>query len=324
MISNYNNSPSFDSRKIGLQLNMNYGRAGFQSMYGDFGEAGVVGLRPFVRPLQFTSLADLPVLNNIEVGLTYAADYNKYANVDYATPMAIALFPGPAPTLAGNGSLNIIGADLGIPVVMGDVAGLELYADFTKIIDFGSGVATGVLFRLDGIPLLNVQARLERRFNGEHYLPSYFNSFYELERFNQSISAAKSLILRAATASTKGVYGDLLVRVINTFDIYGSYDKTDNVPNSGNFHLWTELAPMDAPLLARMGYDKVRIKDLADLVVTDDRSLLFAEIGYKPYPFLIVSMVYRWTYAPVRLGDDIVGYVTQRRVEPKVEFVYAF
>ncbi len=325
IISNYNNSPSFDSRRIGLQFNLDYGKGGFQSMYGDFGEAGVVGLRPFVRPLQFTSLAELPVLSKIEVGVTYASDFNKYAKVDFFYPRSLASPPGPlTPILGGTGALHVVGADIGIPIVRGDVAGLELYADFTKIIDFGSGIATGVLFRIDGIPAINFQAKLERRFNGEQYLPAYFGPFYELERFNQSVSAAKSLTLRYSTPYSKGLYGDLLIRVINTFDIYGSYEKIEHVPNSGAFHLWTELAPRDAPLLARLGYDKVGIKDFSDLVITDDRSLLYAEIGYKPYPFLIVSMVYRWTYAPVRVGDDIVGYTTQRRVEPKVEFVYAF
>jgi len=325
IISNYNNSPSFDSRKIGFQLNLNYDKVGLQTMYGDFGEAGVVGLRPFVRPLQFTSLADLPVLNKIEVGVTYAGDFNKFARVDYYYPVSLESPPGPVtPILGGTGELHVIGADIGIPIVRGDIAGLELYADFTKIIDFGSGIATGILFRLDGLPAINVRARLERRFNGTQYLPSYFNSFYELERYNRLNSTAKSLTLRNNTAYTKGVYGDLLIRIINTFDIYGSYEKVEAVPNSGDFHLWTELAPPDAPILARLGYDKVRIKDLADLIITDDRSLLYAEIGYKPYPFLIVSMVYRWTYAPVRSGDDIVGYTTQRRVEPKLEFVYTF
>src|SRR6266702_544598 len=65
IINNYDNSPSFDSRHTGLQLNGNAPEWGLQSIYGNFGQAGVVGVRPFVRPLRFTSLADIPLLNEL-------------------------------------------------------------------------------------------------------------------------------------------------------------------------------------------------------------------------------------------------------------------
>jgi hypothetical protein len=77
------------------------------------------------------------------------------------------------------------------------------------------------------------------------------------------------------------------------------------------------------PYLARAGYDKINIKDEKDLFTLDERSFLFAELGYKPYPYILVSMVYRWTFSPVRDADDnIVDYKTQKKIEPKVSFIY--
>src|SRR2546426_5800949 len=320
IINSYNNSPSFDTRRIGMHLNLNFGRVGVQSIYGNFGQAGVVGLRAYTKPLQFTSLTDVPILSDIEIGATYAADFDKYANVDstYAGPPCLICGPplvAPPFSFHANGSLSMIGADIGLPLLQGDVERLELYADVVKILDFGTGFAAGVLFRLEASSLLSIRTRLERRFNGEHYRPSYFNSFYELERVNQLTGTAKSLILRNFNAYSKGLYGDLLIRIINAFDIYGSYQKLDDVAQSGDFHMWTELAPKDAPVLARAGYDKIGVKDFSDLVITDDRALLYAELGYKPYPFLILSTIYRWTYTTVRQGDNIVGYEPQRRIE---------
>jgi hypothetical protein len=324
IINNYNNSPSFDSRHAGLQLNVNAPEWGLQSIYGTFGQASVAGLRSFVRPLRFTSLADIPLLNELEVGVTYSADFN-----DHATVVKRDSCPSCSGAVAklgyfGAGTLSILGADIGMPVVRGDFAGAELYADFTKIIDFGGGVAVGVIVHIDGIPLVNFRGRLERRFNGERYIPGYFGPLYEIERWNEITSSAKSLTLNRLTTSSKGVYGDLLMRVINTFDIFGSYERLDGVPASGNFHLWTELFPRESPIVARAGYDKAAIRDFTDLFTTDDRALLYAELGYKPYPFLIVSAVYRWTYTPIRSGDEIIGYAHQRKVEPRVEFIIAF
>ncbi|MBK6915100.1 MAG: hypothetical protein IPH11_16070 [Ignavibacteriales bacterium] len=171
-------------------------------------------------------------------------------------------------------------------------------------------------------------AKLERRFNGDHYLPSYFNSFYEIERFNLAdngsvISKAGQLL--SAGNQSNGFYGELGVDVIGMFNILGSYQRLDDYPTSGILHLWTEVAPEEAPVVARAGYDKINIIDEADLFKLDDRSYLFFELGYKPMPYLIVSMVYSWTFAPIRdAGDNIITYEPQKRIEPRVSFVYPF
>ena len=59
--------------------------------------------------------------------------------------------------------------------------------------------------------------------------------------------------------------------------------------------------------------------------MNDQNSLLYAEIGYKPAPWMVISMVYLWTFTEVKNDNgDVVGYKTQRRVEPKVGFVFNF
>ena len=340
IINNYNNSPSFDSRKIGLQLNGNFDKCGFQSLYGNFGQAGVVGVRGYVRPLQFTDLSGVPVLSTIEIGATYSIDFDQFANVSsisvfstsgigkpvkppvYPRAQTVSIDTVGSRLIQTNGDLQIVGADIGLPVIHGDFAGLELYGDAVKIIDFGNGFATGVRLTVDGIPLVNMSARVERRFNGERYLPSYFDSFYELERFNSVTGISKSLALRNIDEHTKGVYGDLLIRLVNTFDVYGSYERVDERDSSGRIHLTTDLSPRGSPIVARASYDKVNIIDFKDFVTTDDRSYLKAEIGYKPIEYLIISVVYQWTFTPVREGDTIIGYEPQKKIEPRISFVF--
>ncbi|MFO7444761.1 MAG: hypothetical protein R6W90_00265 [Ignavibacteriaceae bacterium] len=57
----------------------------------------------------------------------------------------------------------------------------------------------------------------------------------------------------------------------------------------------------------------------------DDRSYLFTELGYKPMPYLLVSMVYSWTFTPVRgANDDVISYEPQRRIEPRISFIFPF
>lgn len=321
----YNNSPSFDARKIGLVFDVDFGMFGLESIYSTFAEAGVVGLRGHVKPLKFTPLGVIPVIGNFEVGATFAGDFNKNASVingSYTTSS------NTINKTNSNGSLQIVGFDLGLPLVSTGIFNLKLYADYSKIINFGSGVATGVIAEFNGLGLINASAKLERRFNNARYIPSYFNSFYEIERF-QVNSSNGTFTSKAAKLDTiiadNGYYGELFIDFIGLVDVVGSYQRLDKDPNSGILHLVTEIAPSSLPFVARAGYDKIAIRGEKDLFKLDDRSYLFFELGYKPYSFLLVSMVYQWTFAPLMDNDKhIIGYETQKRIEPRVTFIYPF
>jgi hypothetical protein len=192
-------------------------------------------------------------------------------------------------------------------------------------------VATGVKFDLNGLGLFSATAKLERRFNGEKYIPSYFNSFYELERFrvdktgSSFIFNSKIQQLALMTDPDNGWFGELAIRVLNLFDIIGSYQRLDKNSKSGILHLYSEIAPEEAPFVARAGYDKVRIENEKDIFTLDDRSYLYTEVGYKPMQYLLVSLVYHWTFSPVRDADDnVIDYETQKRIEPRISFIYPF
>ncbi len=214
-----------------------------------------------------------------------------------------------------------------MPILRTGVLNFDIYFDYNKILGFGSGAATGAIFGFNGLGIVDARAKLERRFNGTDYVPAYFNSFYEIERFqlNKSTGAVSSRVqaLTSGVDIGDGWYGELLVSIIGTFDILGSYQRLDDFPQSGMLHLSTEISPDGFPYLARAGYDKVNIRDEKDIFTLDDRSYLFAELGYKPLPYIIVSIVYNWTFTPIRDGDDnIVDYEPQKKIEPRISFVY--
>lgn len=326
IMNRYNNSPSFDTRKIGLAADIDFGKFGFESIYGTFGEEGIFGLRGYFRPLQFSTSTDLPILRNIELGATFTTDFNKYAGVLNGKYNASS---GIFNITDDNGALTIIGVDIGFPIIKSSLATLTLYADYNKIINFGSGTATGVKFDLEGLGLVSLTAKLERRFNGEKYIPSYFNSFYELDRFRYFAGtdtfSSKIYQLSVLTDPQNGWFGELGIRVLNLFDIVGSYQRLDKDSKSGILHLYSEIAPEDMPFVARAGYDKVRIENEKDIFTLDDRSYLYTELGYKPMPYLLVSLVYHWTFTPVRdSGDNVITYETQKRIEPRISFIFPF
>ena len=256
----YNNSPSFDARRIGLVFDVDFGTFGFESIYSTFGEAGVVGIRGHVRPLKYTSLGDIPIIGNLEVGGTFAGDFNKYASVIQGSYNAAT---DNIDKVNSNGSLQIVGADLGLPLLSTSFVGVKLYSDFTKIINFGSGVATGIIAEFNGLGIVNASVKLERRFNNARYIPSYFNSLYEIERFqiNSSNGTFTSKAAKLDTiASDNGYFGELFVDVLGLIDVTGSYQRLDKDPNSGILHIIAEVAPSSLPFVVRTGYNKINIQ----------------------------------------------------------------
>lgn len=326
IMQHFNNSPTYDNRRIGLVVDLDLGKFGIESIMGSFSPAGVFGVRGYVRPLQLSSASDIPILGNLEVGASYVTDLNKDAGVIAGNYIhADEEFKVTSDT----GAISIVGFDIGLPLLNSSVTDITLYADYSKIINFGSGVATGVMFDFNLSTLLNISAKLERRFNSGKYIPAYFNSMHEIERFkvdsSKGIFVSKALALNSITENMNGFYGDLLVRVLNLFDIYGSYQRLDKESKSGILNLRTAIEPESAPFVLRAGYDKINIQSEKDLFKLDDRSYLFTEVGYKPVEYILVSIVYSWTYTPVRGNDDrIIAFEPQKRIEPRVSFIYPF
>lgn len=326
IMQHYNNSPTYDNRRIGFVTDIDFGKFGFESIMGSFSPAGVFGLRGYVRPLQYTDAADIPILGNLEVGASFVSDLNDNAGIINGNYNSVSREFN---VTEDKGAINIFGFDLGLPLLNSSVTDITLYVDYSKISGFGSGVATGVKFDFDASSLLQISAKLERRFNNGKYIPAYFNSFHEIERFkvDSSTSAftSKAQMLNSITESGNGFYGDLLVRVLNLFDVYGSYQRLDKQSKSGELNLRSSIEPEGAPFVLRAGYDKINIQSEKDIFTLDDRSYLFTEVGYKPVEYILVSIVYSWTYTPVRGNDDkIISFEPQKRIEPRISFIYPF
>lgn len=341
ILYNYRNSPSVDNRRIGTELDLDFGKFGFESVYGDLTASSVLGMRGYVRPLQFTKAAAIPVLGGLEVGATFASDLrNDASDTAYqsitTSPIPILWSSEPGSKFGSKmngGSLSIIGFDLGLPLLRLPMIDMTLYYDYSKIIDFGSGMAVGLETNFSGLGLIKVFTKFERRFaQTDHYLPSYFDAFYELERYTLTVDtgnvvtkfSSKAQLLANTKSPGPGYFGSLLIDILGTLQVNGSYQRLDLDRYSGILHLGTNTGEKIPMIYLSAGYDKKYITNNKDVFTLDDRSMLYAEVGYKPYPFMIVSTIYTWTFAPeIDNSGNVTGYKPQKRITPKVSFVFA-
>ena len=324
ILYNYKNSPSFDNRKVGTEFDLDFGKWGLETVYGDFADASVLGMRGYTRPLQFTTAASIPVVGNLEVGATFASDVRSDSRDTGVFINTTA--PTPDTTTYNTGAMSIIGFDLGLPLFRLPVADATLYMDYAKILNYGHGFATGIDLNFSALGMVKIFTKFERRFGQtDKFIPAYFDAFYELERYQSTPGNfhSKAKTLEQTVSQGPGYFGSLLVDVLGTIQVEGSYQRLDLNDSSGIMHIGVNTGNKIPLISLSAGYDKKYIKDNKDVFTLDERSLLYAEVGYKPYPFMIVSTLYTWTFAPEKdAAGNVTGYKPQKRITPKVSFVF--
>lgn len=322
----YNNRASYDNRKIGVELDIDFGKFGFESVYGDLSGKGLLGIRGYTRPLQFTDLRSVPIIGKLEIGGTFATDLNDHSGI---TNAVIDPATKNLKVLSDEGNISIVGLDALLPVFRSRILNIDLYSNFTKILKFGSGATVGAGFSFNGLGLVNVDLKFERWFNGDQFIPRYFNQLYEVNRLRVDSTTgflgSRAAELKNARSLGNSYFGELLVDVLNFVQLYGSYSRYDKISNSGILRLQSDLAPKNASFVFRAYYDKIGIQDEKDIFTLDERSILTAELGYKPLSYLLVSFLYQWTFAPeYDKSDKVIGYKTQKRIEPRVTLIFPF
>ena len=308
IIYDYRNSASYDLRRTGIELDLNFEKYGLESIYSDIAGRGLLGLRGYIKPLKFLSLTKVPVINNFEVGATSTRDLNQYADYTHID--------------SSRTGLSIYGFDFGLPIISYSFLKSTLYYDFAQIANYGHGSSIGINMNFSGMGILTIRGKYEYRINSANYIPAYFNALYEHDRFNFTRRISKSDTLLLITAN-RGYFGELMVSIFNTFYIIAGYQASAEEKNQGILHAELQL-PEVAGIVVRGAFDKTRI---GRVFILDDNSILGAEIGYKPVRYLLVSMLYQRTFSnrnpdgSLRTDDS---FVKQDRVEPKISFVYDF
>ena len=314
IIYNYNNSASYDMRRTGIELDMNFDKLGFESMYSDLTGRGLLGLRGYVKPLKFTSFAKVPVINNFEVGATYARDLNENADWTY--------FSNTSEYYTKRSGLSIYGFDFGLPIISYSILKSSLYYDFAQINNYGHGSTVGINMNFSGLGLVDIRGKYELRYNGIQYLPAYFNALYEHDRFDPVSGVSKSDTLKYVSAN-HGYYSELVISVLKTFNIIAGYQAPFDIKDQGVLHAELQL-PQVTGIVVRCAFDKTRI---GRIFISDDNTILSAEVGYKPVKYLLVSMLYQRTFSNRNPDGSLRtdgSFIRQDRVEPKVSFVYDF
>lgn len=322
----YNNSPTFDNRRLGLNTQINFEYGGIDLLYGNFTNPGLVGGRVHFYPFTIIKNVDVPIIKDMQIGVTQIFDLDPNASIKtgiYDSTNKTILATQTVPTI------SVSGFDLTFPLISSELFSLKTYYDFATINGFGSGNALGISTSVKVFELLRADARVERRINGKGYISSYFNALYEIERINinPTTNEVRSKIhTLSQQEADNGIFGDLMLNFSDIVRIYGSYQELDNTPNSGLMRIGVNILPSSQQFFIRGGIDKVNVNSLLnEIFETNDRTFIYAEGGIRLGGNLQFSLLYQKTFQAIRAEDNsIIGYDPQERFEPRINLVYPF
>lgn len=322
----YNNSPTFDNRRLGVNTQINFEYGGVDLLYGNFANPGLVGGRVHLYPFTIIKNVDIPIIQNMQVGVSHIRDLDPTANYRTGSYDTTKNEIVPSETVS---SVAVSGFDITFPLISSELFSLKTYYDYATINGFGSGNAIGISSSIKVFDLLRADARLERRINGQGYVSSYFNALYEIERINIDPSTNQIRSKIHAVSQQKadnGIFADLMLNFSDIVRVYGSYQELDNTPNSGLMRIGVNVLPSSQQFFVRGGVDKVNVNSfLNELFEANDRTFIYAEGGIRLGGNLQLSLLYQKTFQAIRSEDNtIIGYSPQERIEPRINLVYPF
>ena len=330
VLAYYDNTPqSAINPKRGLEAGMNLGFAGMELIAGDITRLQVVGARVYGRP--FASLGESRV-SHIQLGATAATDFAPGAGYNGGALAAGALVHSGSVNDVVYARPTVFGADITVPLLRDDTKEISTYADLAQLKDGGHGGVLALQLYLPRVRHSSVLFKAEHRIVGDHYRPSYFDGYYETERFQlggSSSDALRSVNTRFATtlgAKSWGNAGYGEIRAITPrLSMWTFYQRLYGDSKSGWAHVELDSRTIVPRVAAHVWYDKWSIQDGSDLFHFDARSRFQAALGARLYRHAHYLLVSRWEFVAERdYKGDAIRWIPQRSTERRITFQLPF
>jgi hypothetical protein len=199
-VRHYNPNIDYNTARLGANIDFSKAAVGVQAMANDLVNPDVVGVLGFVRP--FRPFSDKVLLRSLSFGGSWIRGGNQPLSLKYERGLFRKAFDQLIPEVDENLDLqgatfhqaSIVGLDVEAKVVRSNWADVKVYADYDKMLKYGSGVTLGSLARFSfGQPAHQaIRARAELSMFGPAFMPSYFDTFHDIFQYQYLPAGYKS------------------------------------------------------------------------------------------------------------------------------------
>lgn len=342
IVDNYSNNSSYDNRRIGAWAKVDLGIVGAEALSSDIFSQTLLAGRGFVRPFHATPLIGTSwFFRNIQLGATASFDFDDDATriIPNHEPYVSVIKVKDNPTdeeyrdsLVINGDsanldspLKIYGVDAEVMLYQSDKVEGRVYGDFVKIVGFNEGFILGARSSFFTDSTTFIDLRFERHLFKNYFLPNYYNSFYERERYNDDVTTLDYITKATRLADTSTGQGNgfkfgTFFRFDRDLEVSIEYAHLDNVDHRDLMNIMLTFPEIYWKFFGAISYQRRNIEGPSDYFDFDENTIAKARLSVQPWKFVVISVLTEWTFA----RDEDNHVTTQTRIEPKVTFIAKF
>ena len=301
IVNRYYNNVDLDHYKMGIVADLNTDYGGVETLLNAGFVTNMFAIRGYIRPWSFVDKESY--LNNFAVGFTVASDVT--APYELFEEGGIQQIEDGFPKVATEDTATVIGGDIEFKLLDTSLLTLTPYMDLNGIpASGGVGYHAGILsvFHIGGISM-DLQARLEYRYFTGDYIPAYFNSYYEIQKFaypfqdesglhtgtgerGEAVLPKRRVLEELPDQGLNGYYAELVFNFLGLFTIGASYDDYDGLYNS-NLRIYLDVPALEVFQFGAYYY-KHNFEGAEEAFTFDEKSLFLIEARYQITSFLYV------------------------------------
>ena len=340
----YSPSINIDYPRASAQVDMYNDYGGFELMTNDVLEWNQLSGIAFFKPFSFFKPQSL-LLKSFSIGVTGGLDWKAPWTVSSDASKSRVDADG-RPLVTTFKPAGLIGFDAEMKVLKTEAVDLKPYVDYSLLLGGGGGFTAGLLGRFNVAASKDVihafRLVAEARFLGNHYAPSYFDTFYEVDRFaylnkdyrvDQSVGPGEyipkqRLLLEKGLGDRFGYYVEGSWGVRNAIGLTLAIEGTSASP-AVNF-----VAHLEIPVLSFVqvfgSYYLRGVESWTELGVANankviglfgDKSIAFAGARLRVLPFLFIN---GRVYKTFRVNADLGRFDNQFGFAVDLEIGYEF
>ena len=313
--------------RVSAQVDAYNDYVGFEALTNDVIQWNLVSALAFVKPLSWAS--DSLFAKTLSIGATIASDLQGPLSLTRDPVTGVRLLDSHNRLLAQTGAVTLGGVDAEVKVIKTQYVDLKPYVDYSQLFNGDGGLTFGALARIN-IPAGSLVQALrlvgEGRYLGSRYVPSYFDTFYEVERFQASELQprfANGIIHYLTKYETVmngfgarcGYYVEASYGIRNHIGLTLAL-QGDSVQTKPDLVAHLEIPTLDF-LQVFASFYKRGVSDLSTLTNMDQQSLFFAGARLRTLPFLFFNARAYKTFTmdtDVRRYQNVFGFVIDAEV----------
>jgi len=307
--------------------------AGFELFTNDVLEFNQLAGLAFVKPLA-PFVKDNAVLRSLSIGVSAALDWKAPWKLELDSITGQRVLGGDGRLRSSARAATLFGIDAELKVVKTAQIDLKPYVDYSFLAGGDGGLTVGVLGRFNAgrHPVHAFRVVAELRALGSRYAPSWFDTFYEVERFMYRAPPVGTPGSGGAGAVTKldavltdglgqrvGYYAEASWGIPGKVGLTLAFEGTSTAPEK-NLVAHLELPLFDFVQLFA-SYYKRGLTDFAGLAALDEKTVVYAGARLMLLPILYINGRF---YKTFRMDADLLRYDNQVGFAVDVELGYEF